>query len=84
MAIILVFFVPSIFLGGLILPIDTTSAVSRAASAVVPATHFIVIARGVFLKGLGVMALRAPALVLLGIGGATVALSLAMFRKRIE
>ena len=84
MAIILVFFVPSIFLGGLILPIDTTSALSRAASAVVPATHYIVIARGVFLKGLGPMGLRAPVSVLLGIGGATVALSLAMFRKRIE
>jgi ABC-2 type transport system permease protein len=84
MTIILVFFVPSIFLGGLILPIDTTSAVSRAASAVVPATHYITIARGVFLKGLGPLGLRAPVLVLLGLGGVTVALSLALFRKRIE
>ncbi len=84
MTIILVFFVPSIFLGGLILPIDTTSAVSRAASAVVPATHYITIARGVFLKGLGPLGLRAPVLILLGLGGVTVALSLALFRKRIE
>jgi ABC-2 type transport system permease protein len=82
--IILVFFVPSLFLAGLVMPVDTTSAASRLTADVLPATHFIVIARGVFLKGLGPLGLLAPVLILLGIAGVTMALSLTLFRKRIE
>jgi ABC-2 type transport system permease protein len=81
--VILVFFVPSFFLAGLILPIDTGSFVAQAVSFMLPTRHFIVICRGVFLKGLGVMTLLPPALTLLGIGGGTLALSLALFRKQI-
>ncbi len=81
--VILVFFVPSFFLAGLILPIDTGSVVARGVSYMLPTTHFIVICRGVFLKGLGVMTLLPPALTLLGIGGGSLALSLALFRKQI-
>jgi ABC-2 type transport system permease protein len=82
--IILVFFVPSLFLAGLVMPVDTSSIATRVFAGILPATHFIVIARGVFLKGLGPAGLLWPTLTLLGIGGVTLVLSLALFRKRIE
>jgi hypothetical protein len=41
------------------------------------------IARGLFLKGLGVLALWRSALALLGIGLACQAISLALFKKKL-
>jgi ABC-type multidrug transport system permease subunit len=81
--VILVFFVPSFFLAGLILPVDKSSIVSSAVAFALPASHFIVIARGVFLKGLSIGDLVSPSLTLLVMGGGTVILGLALFRKWI-
>lgn len=83
LVMIMVFFIPSFFLAGLILPVDTSSIVTRSVGAALPATHFITISRGVFLKGLGVVDLWPPLSALLLIGGVTVTLSLVLFRKRI-
>lgn len=80
---ILLFFIPSFFLSGLILPIDTSSIATRLSSEILPSTHFIIIARGVFLKGLDLADMRVPLLNLLAVGGVTLGLSLAIFRKRI-
>ncbi len=84
MIMILVFFVPSFFLAGLVLPIDTSSLFSQLVAFPLPVTHFIVICRGVFLKGLGVAGLLSPALTLLSIGGATLVFSLIVFNKWID
>ncbi len=81
---ILVFFVPSFFLAGLILPVDTESLASRLAAYSLPVTHFIPICRGVFLKGLGISQLASPTLALLIIGGLTLTVSLGFFRKWID
>jgi ABC-2 type transport system permease protein len=83
LVVILVFFVPSFFLAGLILPVDTSSLFSSVTAFVLPATHFIVIARGVFLKGLSIGDLVSPTLTLLVMGGGTLVLGLALFRKWI-
>ncbi len=80
---ILLFFIPSFFLSGLILPIDTSSAVTRIAGELLPATHYIVIARGVFLKGLDLAAMQTPLTTLSMIGLAGLIVSLITFRKRI-
>jgi ABC-2 type transport system permease protein len=82
--VILVFFVPSFFLAGLILPVDTSSLATELFADLLPATHFIAICRGVFLKGLGIAGLLPPALTLLGIGGASLIFSLARFRKWMD
>jgi ABC-2 type transport system permease protein len=81
---IMVFFVPSFFLAGLILPVDTSSFGSRLAAWSLPVTHFILICRGVFLKGLGIADLLGPTLGLLALGGSTLGLSLVLFRKWVE
>jgi ABC-type multidrug transport system permease subunit len=81
---ILVFFIPSFFLTGLILPIDTSSPVMAVISGVLPASHYVVLSRGVFLKGLPLAEFSGPITILLVIGVTTLALSLAVFKKRID
>jgi ABC-2 type transport system permease protein len=82
--VLLIFFVPGFFIAGLISPIDTSSPSALLTSNVLPATHFIAIARGIFLKGLGLVPLRAHALALAGLGGGSLAISLLLFRKQMD
>ena len=81
---ILVFFIPSFFLTGLIVPIDTSSQVMSVISGILPASHYVVLARGVFLKGLPLTEFASPIGILLVIGFVTLSLSLAIFKKRIS
>jgi ABC-2 type transport system permease protein len=80
--ILMVFFVPSFFIAGLLRPV-AEEPLARAVAHLLPSTHFIRISRSLFLKGLGVSALRAPALALLAIGLTSQILSLAFFRKKL-
>jgi ABC-2 type transport system permease protein len=80
---ILLFFIPSFFLSGLILPIDTSSIATRLSSEILPSTHFIIIARGVFLKGLDFTDMALPLANLTAVGTVTLGSSLMIFRKRI-
>lgn len=82
--ILLLFFVPSFFLTGVILPVDTRSAVSQFASAMLPATHFVTVTRGIFLKASGVSQLLQQLLALFALGIVPFVLSLLMFRKQVD
>lgn len=84
MIMILLFFVPSFFLAGLTTPVNAGSGVSYTVSQLLPATHFIKICRGVFLKGLGFAGLTAPAMSLLMIGSLSLTVGVARFRKWID
>ncbi len=80
--VLMVFFIPSFFLSGLIRPV-TDEPIGRAVAHILPSTHFIFISRGVFLKGLGLPALQGSALGLVAIGVACLAISLRLFDKKI-
>jgi len=80
--VLMIFFVPSFFISGLILPVSD-ALFSRAFACALPSTHFITICRSVFLKGLGPLALWEPALALLGIGLACQSISLILFEKKL-
>jgi len=80
--ILMIFFVPSFFVAGLILPV-ADDPIARAVAYGLPTTHFITICRGVFLKGLGPAGLWKPALMLLGTGTVSQAVSLVLFRKKL-
>jgi drug efflux transport system permease protein len=80
--VLLVFLVPSFFLAGLIMPIDTRSIGAWLPSYALPSTHFVEISRTVFLKGLGLDYLPRPALILLAEGLGSVLLALALFKKK--
>lgn len=80
--ILMVFFIPSFFLAGLIRPV-ADDPIGRAVAHLLPSMHFISISRGVFLKGLGLGMLRRPALALVAIGLVCQAISLRLFDKKI-
>jgi len=82
--VMLIFFVPSFFLAGLIDPIDRTSRIAVLLSLPLPATHYITIARGLFLKGVGFSALLQPSLMLLFMGLTATLLSALLFRKKLR
>lgn len=79
--VLLIFFVPSFFLTGLILPVNPQSPLAQFLSAILPATHYILICRGLFLKALGLAELRDPTFILAAMTLITVGLSIALFRK---
>ncbi len=83
LVVLLVFFVPGFFLSGLILPVNTSSLGSTLLSYSLPTTHFVQIARGIFLKGMTLPELARPAALLALIAIASLAFSLLTFRKRV-
>lgn len=81
--VLMVFFVPSFFVAGLVSPVDTRSLASQAVAYSLPATHFIAISRSVFLKGSNLTPLTLRTVALAGMGLAGLTVSLLMFRKRL-
>lgn len=79
-AVLILFLIPSFFLSGLLLPVPPDS---RLVSGSLPATHFVTISRGIFLKGLGWAPLGNELFVLLAMGTITVGLTIISFRKRV-
>ncbi|MGD2105170.1 MAG: ABC transporter permease [Anaerolineae bacterium] len=80
--ILMIFFVPSFFIAGLLRPISE-EPLARAIAYALPSTHFISISRSLFLKGLGLRALGEPAMALLGIGLICQVVSLLRFNKKL-
>jgi ABC-type multidrug transport system permease subunit len=80
--ILVIFFIPSFFLSGLLRPV-AEEPLARAVAYALPSTHFVSIGRSLFLKGLDALALWRPALALLGIGLACQVIGLALFRKKL-
>jgi ABC-type multidrug transport system permease subunit len=80
--VLMVFFIPGFFIAGLIVPV-ADEPVARAIAYILPTTHFIVISRGVFLKGLNVVDLWRPAGILLITGLFSLLGSLALLKKKV-
>jgi ABC-type multidrug transport system permease subunit len=81
--ILMVFFVPSFFVAGLILPV-ANEPIARVFAYTLPTTHFITICRGVFLKGLRAASLWRPASALLGMGFVTQVIALVLLKKKLD
>lgn len=79
----LVLFVPSMFLSGLIEPVDRTSLSAQLQANFLPTTHYITISRGIFLKGVGPRALWPSALILATMGVGYLLLTIKLFKKRL-
>jgi len=82
--ILLLFFIPSFFLTGVILPVDTRSVMSQVVSSLLPATHFVVVTRGIFLKASGIAPLLEQGLALFALGIVPFGLCLLTFRKQVD
>lgn len=76
-------FLPSFLLSGFVYPISNMPKVIQFMTYFIPARYFIVILRGLYLKGIGLHTLAAPAALLTGFAVFAVALPLRAFKKRL-
>jgi ABC-2 type transport system permease protein len=79
----LVFFFPGFFLSGIFYPLVSMQPLMKMEAYMVPTTHFVMISRGIFLKGQGLGALWPYALALLAMGAAFLSLSILLFKKKL-
>jgi ABC-2 type transport system permease protein len=77
------FMVPAVILSGYVTPIENMPAVLQWIAAINPLTYFILILKGVFLKGLGFAGAWPYLWPLLLIAAANLLLALALFRRHI-
>jgi ABC-2 type transport system permease protein len=85
-AMLLTYFtmLPSIFLSGFIFPIAAMPKVLQYVSYFIPLTYFLVIVRGIVLKGIGLELLPEQIIALTVFGVAILTLAALQFRKRLE
>jgi ABC-2 type transport system permease protein len=74
---------PSILLSGFIFPVENMPDGIRWVSYCIPMHYYLVIVRGIFLKGNGLDVLWPPVAVLLGMGAVILGLSALRFRKNL-
>ncbi|MCC6443026.1 MAG: ABC transporter permease [Armatimonadetes bacterium] len=80
---IMVTMLPAFLLSGFVFPIWVMPPFIRAITYLIPARYYLVIVRGVFLKGVGLDALWQPALAMVAFGIVTLGLSALKFKKRL-
>ena len=76
-------YLPSVLLSGLMFDIQSMPLALRAISTLVPARYFVVVLRGVFLKGVGLDVLWRPGVAMILYAGAGLALAVHAFKKEI-
>lgn len=74
---------PAFLLSGFVFPISSMPMVVVWITYIVPARYFLVIVRGIFLKGVGFEVFWREALILLGFGLVLLTVSTMRFRRRI-
>jgi ABC-2 type transport system permease protein len=77
------FLTPMLYLSGFIFPIENMPAVIQPVTYLIPLRYFIIIVRGIFLKGVGVAVLWPQILALLAWGLIIVGLAVARSRKTL-
>lgn len=78
------FLTPMIYLSGFIFPIENMPAVIQQVTYLIPLRYFLVIVRGIFLKGVGLETFWREALALLGWGMGILSLAVWRSRKRVD
>jgi ABC-2 type transport system permease protein len=76
-------FLPAFLLSGFMFAIDSMPVALRAVTWLVPARYFLVVTRGIFLKGVGIEVLRVPGLLMVAFAAIGLGLAVAVFRKEI-
>ena len=78
------FLIPMVFLSGFVFPIENMPAAIQPITYLIPLRYFLVILRGIFLKGVGLETLWPQALALLGWGIAILTLATLRSTKRLS
>jgi len=77
-------FLPAFLLSGFMFAISVMPPALRAVTYLVPARYFLVVTRGIFLKGVGVPELRVQGLLMVAYAAIGLGLAVAAFRKELE
>jgi len=75
---------PMVYLSGFVFPIENMPAVIQSVTYLIPLRFYLVIVRGIFLKGVGLEVLWPQALALVIWGIAILGLAIVRLRKRID
>jgi ABC-2 type transport system permease protein len=75
---------PSVFVSGFIYPVEAMPAFLRVVSGVIPLTYFLVVVRGIVIKGVDIAALMPQVLALTVFGAILIVLASVRFRKRLD
>jgi drug efflux transport system permease protein len=76
-------YLPTLLLSGFMFSIETMPSALRAVSYLIPARYFLVVTRGIFLKGVGLEVLWTQGLLMLAFAAAGLGLAVAKFRKEL-
>ena len=77
-------FLPAFLLSGFMFAIENMPVPLQALSHLIPARYFIVVTRGIFLKGVGIEALRVQGLLMIAFAAVGLALAVRSFRKELD
>jgi len=77
-------YLPTVLLSGFMFSIDAMPIPLQVVSFLVPARYFLVVTRGIFLKGVGAEVLYVQGLLMLAYGVIGLTLAVRVFRKEIE
>ena len=77
-------FLPAFLLSGFMYEISVMPAALQAVTYLVPARYFLVVTRGIFLKGVGIEALRVQGLLMIAFAVLGLFAATRVFRKEIE
>lgn len=77
-------FLPAFLLSGFMYAVDVMPKALQLLTYLVPARYFLVVTRGIFLKGAGVDVLRVQGLLMIGFAVIGLALAIFVFRKEIR
>ena len=70
-------------MSGLLIPFSIMGPLIKLEAFLFPTTHFVIISRGFFVKGTGLIELQGYALALLAIGVLFLTLAVLMFKKKL-
>jgi ABC-2 type transport system permease protein len=76
-------FLPAYLLSGFMFAIDVMPKVLQVITYLVPARYFLVVTRGIFLKGVGIEVLRVDALLMIVFAAVGLTLAIRVFKKEI-
>lgn len=76
-------FLPAFLLSGFMFAISVMPAPLRAITYLIPARYFLVVTRGIFLKGVGVEVLRVQGLLMVAFAAVGLALAVKVFKKEL-
>jgi len=75
---------PMVFLSGFTFPVENMPKVIQIFTYIIPLKYYMIIIRGIVLKGIGIAELWQEILIMFGMGVVILSLSILRFKKRLE